>query len=226
MNFKILSVLLIGFLFSSHLYSQTTTVKGRVVAFRGFALNKVLIKASKSKQEVLSDSTGHFTIECKKKDNLKFKAEGFYTQVVRVKGETDVEVNMIYADNSSAFDKAVGAEHMSEKTLQHCVDNLMGDNNSYHQMKDIYQIIQFEYSGAKIGEENGTKVIYLTSRGPNSLESGGYALTMVDGIATQNLDGIDPSQVEKVNVLVGTETSEYGSRGANGVVEIFLKHKL
>ncbi len=225
MNFKILSILLIGFIFSTQLHSQTTTVKGRVVAFKGFALNDVLIKASKSKQEVRSDSTGNFTIECKKKDNLKFRADGFITQSLRVKDVTNIEVNLLLATYSGAFDKVVEGGHMTAVTLQHCVDNFMSDNNNYHQMKDIYQIIQFEYSGAKVVDNDGLTLIYLNSRGPNSLEAGSEALMVVDGIVTNNIAGIDPSQVARVNVLVGTETSEYGTRGGAGVIEIFLKTK-
>jgi TonB-dependent SusC/RagA subfamily outer membrane receptor len=61
----------------------------------------------------------------------------------------------------------------------------------------------------------------------SSLPAGNTPLYIVDGkgIAGQDINLINPNDIDKVEVLVaGNATALYGSRAANGVVLITLKH--
>jgi TonB-dependent SusC/RagA subfamily outer membrane receptor len=60
--------------------------------------------------------------------------------------------------------------------------------------------------------------------GASSLLSGGPPLFIVDGIAVDNLQSLNPKDVESVEVLKdAAETSMYGLRGASGVIIIKTK---
>ncbi|MRT92007.1 TonB-dependent receptor plug domain-containing protein [Ancylomarina sp. 16SWW S1-10-2] len=99
----------------------------------------------------------------------------------------------------------------------------MDENNNFDRMASIFQVIQFVYPSSKVENVNGMNHVFLTSRGPNSLSSGMEVLIVVDGIITEDVTGISPAQVKSVEVLLGNEAAEFGSRGANGAVIIHLK---
>jgi outer membrane receptor for ferrienterochelin and colicin len=53
------------------------------------------------------------------------------------------------------------------------------------------------------------------------------ALIVVDGVVSSRaeLEALDPQRIDRVEVLKGPAArDEYGDRGANGVVRIFLKN--
>lgn len=61
-------------------------------------------------------------------------------------------------------------------------------------------------------------------RGVSSINGPNEALIVVDGSIVSDVNVYRPNEVEKVEVLKDASSSIYGSRGANGVVLITLKH--
>lgn len=221
---KISILVFFAFIISLALNAQERNISGKITAFNTYELQAVKISAKKAKSTVLTDELGNFQIKCKTKDALKIQAKGFETQVIKLSDENVLKINLIYIDNNSAFKSAVAAKHISEDDLEYAVENLMQDNNDYSRYQSIFDLIQAKYPLAKVISNNGFNRIYLTSKGPNSLETASHALLVVDGMITENISTIQPTQVASVKVITGTETSMYGTRGGNGVVEIELKH--
>lgn len=223
LKFGIIILLLVSA--SINVQAQTTLLKGKVTAFKKYPINNVKVVASKSKKETHTDFYGNFTIEVKsKKDVIKFKADGFIGQTIRIKGEKDTTINLIYIDNESSRYNVVNGKLMSEERLDFCIANLMDVNNNFDRMASIFQVIQYVYPSAKMESVNGMNQVFITSRGPNSLSSGMEALLVVDGIITEDITGISPIQVKSVEVLLGNDAADYGSRAANGVIIINLKN--
>nr|WP_320120673.1 carboxypeptidase-like regulatory domain-containing protein [uncultured Marinifilum sp.] len=225
MRIKLGIIVFLMSLIFGNLQAQTHSLKGKVIAFKKYPVNNVEVSASKSKKKTLTDFQGNFTIEVKsKKDVLKFKVDGFVGQSIRIKGEQDTTINLLYIDNESSYYNVIKNKNMSEERLDYCIAKLMDENNNFDRMSSISQLIQYVYPSAKIESVNGVQTVYLTSRGPNSLTSGTEALIVVDGVITEDISGINPAQVKNVEVLIGNEAAEYGGRAANGVVIIQLKH--
>lgn len=67
------------------MHSQTQMITWKIVAFKGFPINRATIKSKKTDQAVISDKDGQFTIKCNKKDALNTAAAGFYGQTVKIK---------------------------------------------------------------------------------------------------------------------------------------------
>lgn len=210
--------------FYANSIAQERNISGKVTAFNTYELSGVEVSAKKAKTEVFTDASGNFQIKCKKKDALKIQAKGFETQVIKLADDNVLKINLIYLDNNSAFKSAVAAKHISEENLENAVENLMQENNDYSRYQSIFELVQGIYPLAKVVNNGGFNRIYLNGKGPNSLDSGSHALIVVDGMITENISTIQTVQVAKINVLTGTETSMYGTRGGNGVIEIELKH--
>ena len=210
----------------TNIQGQEAILTGKVITFKGYPVANATISASKSKQTTTTDSLGYYSISCRaKKDNIKVKVAGFVGQNFRYRGEKEHAVNLIYIHNESSYYKVIKNKIMTKENLDYCIENLLYENNNFDRMANIYQIIQFVHTTAKVETVNGTKQVFLTSRGPSSISSGQQALIVVDGIVTDDINSVSPKQVKSVEVLIGNEAAEYGVRAANGVVKINLKDK-
>lgn len=223
---KISVMLLISlFIFGSNLHSQVSIQKATVTSFKNYPLNGVVIICKKSKQTVKTDSLGMFSIVVNKNEVLVIKAEGFKYFSTRIKDDSPLNINLLFEAGDKAYQSVLNNNYLSKSTLDYCIKNLMGENNNFDRMLNIYDIIQSIYPAAQFSTTGSEKKVVLESRGPNSLFSGNEALLVVDGIVTADISGISPAQVKSVKVLVGNDAADWGSRGANGVVEIELKSK-
>ncbi len=225
----------IFFLISFHGHTQDYVIQGNIVAFKKYGLNNVKVKAKKAKTTVFSDSLGNFSITCSKKDQLVFNAGGFQNGRVKLKGRDSISVNLILIENKSSYKDVVNNKHMTQVKLDYCLKNLIDNNNNYDKLGTIFEVIQYVYPQAKITEEGpnqndnantfgatGSQVI-LDARALKSILASPYALLVVNGIVTTDISGITPPEVKTIKVLSSAESGHWGSRGANGVVEITLK---
>jgi TonB-dependent SusC/RagA subfamily outer membrane receptor len=87
----------------------------------------------------------------------------------------------------------------------------------YSSYANIFDMIKGEVPGVTV---YGTSI---TIRGIGSIRSTNQPLFVVDGIVTDNINHISPSEVQSINVLKGADASAYGSRGSNGVIVIKRK---
>ncbi len=223
--FRIVSILALSLFFTMSLCAaQGSVVKGQVTTFKAYAVKGAIVKAKKSKEEVLTDKLGYFSIKVKDGDMLKIRAKGFEGLTVSSKS-SDLAVNLIYMDNEWAYNQVIENEYMKQSELDYALVNMKDENNNFDQFQDIFAAIQSVYPPAKVASSNGTRTVFLNSRGGASVGADSGALLVVDGIVTADISGLHPSKIGGIKVLMGTETSLYGSRGANGVVEIILKNQ-
>ncbi len=91
------------------------------------------------------------------------------------------------------------------------------ENNAYY--SNIFQFLTGRFPGVRV---EGKKVII---RGVSSFYGSSDPLFLIDGIPidVENIDMISMHDVDKVEVLKGSNTAIYGSRGGNGVISILTK---
>lgn len=104
---------------------------------------------------------------------------------------------------------------VKKKNLIAPVDKVDGLNKKYASYQNIYEILR-QQPGVQV---NGNKVMI---RGASSLLGGTEPLFIVNDIPTTDINDIMPQMVKSIEVLKGSETSIYGSRGGNGVIIIKL----
>ncbi len=85
--------------------------------------------------------------------------------------------------------------------------------------------MQGQIAGADISANSGRvgSEYNIQIRGQNSL-AGGNPLFVVDGVIVDNINFLNPQDIEKINVLKdAASTAVYGSRGSNGVIIVSTK---
>lgn len=224
---KVRYLMPIFFLLINICYGQQKWIKGKVVTFKEYPLNKVKIKASKSKNIVYTDSLGNFKILCESKDYLYLKADGFFDDKIKIeKGvKEDLVVNLYYDETSKrSFKRATKSLHVTKKILDYALAYKRAQNNVLETLTSIYDIIQYQYPAAKLADVEGTTQILLNARGENSIFADIHALLVLDGRVVNDISGITPMEVKEVRILQGNEAAHWGMRGGNGVIEIDLKY--
>jgi len=223
-NYYLILIIISLFLLSpSHLSAQNN-VNGQITAFRKYPLSGVQIESKKSKQEVFTDSLGHFNIKVNAKDKLHINAEGFYPITLKVEGNDTISVNLIYMDKKTSFDDIVKACYMDAEDLQDAIDFHLDENNNFHTFNTIYDAIQSIHSSIVIDEMSSPIQVFLPQKTMNAGNTPVNALFVVNKMITFDISDIAPFKVKTIKVLSGNEaTLLYGTKGVNGVIEIELR---
>lgn len=222
MKNNILKSFFFGFTFFFALYvtAQDKIIHGAVTTFDSIPLIGATVKVMSTKQTVLTDTLGNFSIGCKTKDKLKVTAHGFYDQKVKLTEEFKfAAVNLKIKPGEKNQEYAIGYGHVKDRDRLAAVSNLNSDDVDFSIYSNMYDLIRGRFAGVRIV---GGEIII---RGVNSINMSSAALIVVDGVPTSNsiLSSLPPSQVKSIDVLKDGSTAIYGSRGANGVVLIETK---
>lgn len=227
---KVAVMILAGILLSSPAFSQKKnkellTVKGTVTAFSNFSVSNAEVISKKTKTKTLTDSLGRFEIMAPAGDVLSFEAGGFENNRRKVEKSTDpLLVNLILQDGEKNQEIAVAYGHIRKEDLTYALTYYSDLNSDFTKYTSMLDLLQTELMGAQVMEQGGIKV-YL--RGAETTQGiGGFdhsALFVLDGIATERIDHVNPKDVKSVTILKGTEANLYGSRAAYGAVLIETK---
>ena len=204
--------------------AQDKTLVGKVTTFDSIPLIGVNIEVSSTGQNVQTDSLGRFQLFCNPKDKLKFQADGFYTEKVKV--EKDIRmilVNMNLKKGQNNLELAeryvnVGYGYVSSKDLLYAVSHANRTDIDFSKYDNMLDAIQAQFPGVTV--ENGNVII----RGTTTLygAQGDAATVVIDGMISNSADlaNMSPHDVKSIDVLKDGSSSVYGSRSGNGVVII------
>ena len=178
------------------------------------------IISKNSKQTVLTDSLGNFSLPTESGDKLKIRAEGFFNQNVKVDEKTKfVAVNMRLKPGDKQREFAIGYGYVTEEDLTAAVNQFTTSQSDFSRYNDMYELIRGRFPGVDI--QNGEIVM----RGSKTFQGSNAALIVLDGVISDSeiLRTLSPIDVKSVNVIKDGSSAVYGSRGANGVLLIETK---
>ncbi|MFY0606488.1 MAG: TonB-dependent receptor plug domain-containing protein [Cyclobacteriaceae bacterium] len=202
------------------LVSQAKELTGRVTTFGNIPLAHVEVTA-RSGAKTLTDTNGLYRLETKNRDMVTFRAEGFVERKIRIKDDQPIDVNLMLQDGDMAQQLATSNNHISKENLEKGLATVGYTNYKYYEMTDIYEVLRMEHPGIRVDSQSNGEV-YLVNQGNHSLSLSKAALLVVDGLVTNDISNIEPTQIKSIAVLQGADASLYGVRGANGVIEITL----
>jgi TonB-dependent SusC/RagA subfamily outer membrane receptor len=203
---------------SINLRAQEKMIRGVVTTFDSIPLIGASVIAQSTKQEVLTDSLGNFSIRCKNNDKLKVSAHGFYNQNVKLTDKIKfAAINLKIMPGEKGREFAIGYGHVADADRLNAVTSLNKNDFDFSRYNNIFELIKGRCPGVQVIDNK-----YLIIRGINSISSSNSALVLVDG-TPYNMDAlksIAPSQVKSIDVIKDAGAAIYGTRGANGVILI------
>jgi TonB-dependent SusC/RagA subfamily outer membrane receptor len=200
--------------------AQERIVHGLVTTFDSIPLIDAEVQVRSTKQTVLTDTLGRFSVAVNPGDRLKVSATGFFNQKVKLEEKTKfAAINLKLKPGEKNREYAIGYGHVSDRDKLNALATLNSNDLDFSQYSNIYDLIKGRFAGVQV--VNGEIII----RGINSINSSSAALIVVDGVPVDGsaLSSIPPVQVKSINVIKDGSSAIYGSRGANGVVLIETK---
>ncbi|OQP56777.1 SusC/RagA family TonB-linked outer membrane protein [Niastella populi] len=182
-----------------------------------------------------SDHNGSFTIEAKEGDVLIISMIGYLQKEIKVGKNIKVEVKL--EQNSIKLDDVVviGYGKSKRKDITGAISSVSGDDIRKVQPVTIDQALQGKVPGAVVQQISGQPggAVSIQIRGLSSFGNN-PPLYVIDGViiggtgiggsGSNPLAGINPSEVESIDVLKdASATAIYGSQATNGVIIITTK---
>ena len=203
------------------LYGQEKIVQGQITTFDSIPLINASIKVKSTKEIVLSDTLGLFTVFCSPEDKLKVTARGFSSQKVTIEEKIKyVLVNLKFKPSPRNRELAIGYGHVKDKDKLNAISSINEEDIDFSHYSDIYEIMRGRFPGVQI---IGNEIIIRG--GTSSIHGSNAALLIVDGVEVNERDfgSLPTTVIGSINVLKGPAGSIYGVRGANGVVIVKTK---
>jgi hypothetical protein len=205
-------------IFACTFNSKAQQVSGRVTSFKNIPLQNVMVKSLKSGNTAITDSAGMFSLETAPGDALLFSASGFFDRKIRTSGMKVIDADLRYKFDKGSFDQAVKGHHISAPALSEALRAFPAKGQKdYSKYQSIFDLIRAEINNVRV---SGTNVF---SAKAISFSMSAQVLYVVNDMVVNDISYISPTEVAEIVYLEGNAASDYGIRGANGVIKITTK---
>lgn len=210
---------------SGSLFSQKT-ITGTIM---DGGSNDVLIGGSvmiKNKTVgTVTDVNGKYSIRALASDILVFSYIGMETQEVSVGDKTTINLSLKPISHQLTEVVAIGYGTVKKSDLTGSVAVVSTKDLTKNPSSSAAQALQGKATGVLVsesGQPGGGATIRV--RGVGSINKGADPIFIVDGVQAGDINGIQPQDIENMQVLKdASATAIYGANGSNGVIIINTK---
>jgi TonB-linked SusC/RagA family outer membrane protein len=209
------------------IYAQDRKVTGTITGKDdGLPLPGVTVTAKGSKLGTTTGSSGTFTLTVPNGvTELVVSFLGYTTQTVPISPGMRVSLAVDSKELSEVVVTGVGTA-TDKRKIGVDVASLSAKNFAKSVATgSVEQALQGQIAGAVIRTNSGQpgEGANIILRGINSLQSS-YPMILVDGVETESLNGLDPTVIDRIEVVKGAAAGMlYGAQGGNGVIQVFTK---
>lgn len=224
---KILLLMQALLLLTPALFAQKN-ISGKILDDQGSPIPFASITLKDKSKGAITDAEGNFSLpNIPDGSVIIVTSQGYLSKQITVSTGMNWIISMQPAVNQLkevVVTTALGVSR-SKKTVGYATQQLGTEKISQTKVADLNTAIAGKIAGLQIrggsGAKFGTSTIHL--RGINTL-SGASPIYVVDGVILTNASGINPDDIESLNVLKGpAATALYGQRGSEGAVIITSK---
>ena len=201
------------------------TIKGTVVDEAGEPVIGASVQVQGTKTGAITDFNGNFSVQAPSNATLQISYVGFVTETVSVQGRNNIQVTL-REDATSLNDVVViGYGTQKKKLVTGATVQVKGDEIAKLNTTNALEAMQSSTPGVQITQSStqpgkGYKV-YI--RGIGTIGDS-QPLYVIDGVAGGSLDGINPADIESIDILKDAASAAiYGARAANGVILVTTK---
>lgn len=220
--FQILLLILISL---SSVHAQEIVVTGKVTGVNGEPLQGASVIIKGSNTGTTTDATGNFSIRVPNANAvLEVSYVGLATQEIPVNGRASIDISMSSAATDLNAVVVVGYGTQRKRDLTGSISTVNGEELARMPSTNPISSLQGKVAGLTIsnsGQAGSSPVVRI--RGINSTNTAA-PVYVVDGILQDNIDYLNPADIESIDVLKDPSSiAIYGLRAANGVIAITLK---
>jgi TonB-linked SusC/RagA family outer membrane protein len=203
------------------------TITGTVNDEAGEPIIGASIKVMGTKTGAITDFNGNFSVQADANATLQVSYIGYITATVKASGRNNIVVTL-KEDAQTLNDVVVIGYGVQKKSdLSGAVASLKGDEIKNLSTTDAAKAMQGKVSGVQIISTSGDPAAgaSIRVRGYSSNSGSLGPLLIVDGLKVDNIQYLDPSLIESMEVLKDAASAAiYGAQAGNGVVIITTKN--
>ena len=175
----------------------------------------------------ISDIDGNFTLNVKSnKATVTVSFIGYKDKTVALNGSTNLKVTL--EEDSQSLDEVVvvGYGSVKKSNLTTSVSKMTSEAIEGRPVTNLSDALSGQLAGVQTQTSSGIpgEEMQITVRGVSSINGSSNPLIVVDGVITENMSNVNPSDVASIQVLKdAAATSIYGARGSAGVILIETK---
>ena len=199
-----------------------TPVKGKVTDANGQPLAGVTVMVAGTTNGTMTDMDGNWSLSAKKGDTIEFSCLGMGTQTREFDGKSSINVSLSEDTLFIEDVVVVGYGKQKKSSLTSAVSAIKGDELLKAPATNVSQVLAGRLPGISSVQESGEPGLDQASlRIRGSVYGVAY---IVDGYPVDNINDIDPADIESVSVLKdGASAAVYGLQAAGGVIIITTK---
>ncbi|MGQ1888985.1 SusC/RagA family TonB-linked outer membrane protein [Thermophagus sp. OGC60D27] len=203
---------------------EEITVRGKVTDSENLGIPGVSIIIEGTTMGTITDIDGNYTLNVPPDATLVFSFIGLKSQTVSVDGRSLVNVQLDEAMVDLDEVVVVGYGQIKVKDLTSAITTLKSEELVKTPAGQTMQALQGKVAGVQIvnaGSPGSEPTVRIRGVGSFPGSSNSSPLYVVDGMYFDNIDFLNPSDIETLSVLKDASASAiYGVRAANGVVLI------
>lgn len=204
---------------------QTKKVTGNVSDSEGPVIGASVVEKGNPSNGAVTDLDGNFSINVKPGATIIITYIGYKTQEIVVGGQSNIQVTMKTDDKTLDEVVVVGYGVQKKKLVTGATVQVKGDDIAKLNTTNVLGAMQSQSPGVQIVQSNGqagdgfkVNIRGIGTTGDSS------PLYVIDGIAGGDINSLNPSDIESIDVLKDAASAAiYGARAANGVVLVTTK---
>lgn len=221
--------------------SAEVTVSGKIVDRTGEPVIGASALVKGTSRGVIADADGKFTMTVRKDDVVVFSCLGYSDQELRIGGGSNRNIEIVLEDDFEMLNEAVAVGYGTtlRKNLTTSVATIKAESVSKAANSNMSQLLMGKAAGLRanisstqpggnvsISIRGGGTPIYIVDgvmMPSGSLEVGNGTIETPNSINRAGLAGLNPGDIESIEVLKDASAAIYGINAANGVILITTK---
>lgn len=205
---------------------QQKTIKGKVMGTDSYSVIGANVYEKGTTNGVITDIDGQFAINVSSGNaTLVFSFIGYLTQEIVVGNKANLDI--ILEEDTKQLEEVVvvGYGTQKKKLLTGATQHIKGDNIQKLNTINPLGALQSQTAGVNITQVSGMpgEDYKVSIRGLGTMGNS-TPLFIIDGVIGGNINNLNPSDIESIDVLKDAASSAiYGSRAANGVILVTTK---
>jgi TonB-linked SusC/RagA family outer membrane protein len=206
--------------------AQSAPISGTILDATGFGLPGVTVLEKGTNNGTVTDIDGKYTITVSSPQaTLTFSFVGYEAQEILVGNQTTIDLTLQEAIGSLDEVLVIGYGTQKERDLTSSISTLKTEDITKTPSPNAMQSLQGRVAGVQIvsnGAPGASPTVRV--RGVGSFEGNAAPLYVVDGMFFDNIDFINPNDIENISVLKDASAAAiYGVRASNGVILVTTK---
>lgn len=203
-------------------------ISGTVTDSKRRACISGTVKVKHTTTATITDINGKYKISAPTNGTLVFSYLGYQTKEVPVSSISGNTLDVVLQEESNMLDElvVVGYGTMRKSDLTGSVSTTKGKDIIKQQSFSALEGLKGKAAGVNIftntGQPGGEMRVII--RGISTINASASPLYIVDGVAMQDFNLLNPNDIESIEVLKDASAAAiYGARGANGVIMVTTK---